>query len=86
MEFQYQLLNTIRATVLKFCMTGKIQLGCDAVKYAINIRNFPLCNLRTNVPVCTESYNTKILVTFSHSPENLQSEQLDFNNLTKSHI
>jgi hypothetical protein len=64
MEFQYQLLNTVRANVLKLCMTVKIQLGCDTVKSAINVRNFPLCNLTTVVPVSTESYPTKKLSDF----------------------
>jgi len=68
MEFQYQLLNTVRATVLKLRMTVKIHLGRD-VKSAINVRNFPLCNIRTIVPVYTESYPTINFVAFSHSPE-----------------
>jgi len=78
MEFQYQLLNTVRATVLKICMTVKIHLGCDAVKSAINVRNFLLCNFRTIVPVYTESYPTKTFVIFSHFSENLQSETARF--------
>jgi len=78
MEFQYQLLNTVRAIVLKLCMTVKIHLGSDVVKSAINVRKFPLCNIRTIVPVYTESYPTINFVVFSHSPENLQSETARF--------
>lgn len=70
-ELQYQLLNTVRATVLKLCMTVNIHLGCDAVKAAVNVWSFLLCNLRTIVPAYTASYTNRTLQ--------------DFNNLTKSH-
>lgn len=83
MEFQYQLLNTVRATVLKLCMTANIHLGCDAMRSAVNIRNSLLCNLRTIVPVYTASYTTTNLVIFSYSLRISNLKLRDCNNLTR---